>query len=50
MNLENRDGRVDDAEGCCDSEGVAFAHMSGWKCGDMFDAKSSTGGAKACVT
>jgi len=28
VNLENRDGRVEDAEGCCDSEGVAFAHMS----------------------
>lgn len=28
VSLENSDGRVDDAEGCCGSEEVAFAHMS----------------------
>jgi hypothetical protein len=45
VNLENSE-RVDDAEGCCESDGLAFAHMS--ECGDMFvfDAKSSTVGAK----
>jgi hypothetical protein len=45
VNLENSD-RLDDVEGkgICKSVGVAFAHMS--ECGDVFDAKKSTGGAK----
>jgi hypothetical protein len=45
VNLENKE-RLDDVEGegVCESVGVAFAHMS--ESGDVFDAKSSTGGAK----
>ena len=38
VNLENSE-RVDEAEGFCKSEGVAFAHMLGWKCGDMFECQ-----------
>lgn len=43
VNLENSD-RLDEMEGGCESDGVAFAHMSG--CCDVFDAKNSSGGAK----
>jgi hypothetical protein len=43
VNLENSD-RLDDIEGGCESDGVAFAHMS--ESCDAFDAKSSSGSAK----